>query len=169
MSRSNDTANWKDKWKSTNLFHRVVYFLYIPFLLVGLWLAACLLWLPWTCGLWKPQRRDTPTYDKRGQVTSKRGKRDIFAPLGTTAEDQHGPTHAYIWRTWEMYRLMRECWRTLHRQGLQVVGVLCGLTIGLYQVELLIHDFTDGAVSIDRCSGCMSHSPGLSGTDTWTQ
>ena len=46
-----------------------------------------------------------------------------------------------------MWGLCRECWHTLHRQGLQAVGVLCGLTIGIYQIELMIHDFTDGAVS----------------------
>ena len=64
------------------------------------------------------------------------------APVGTR-------TRAFFkGRPWEIYELIRECWRTINRQGLQVGGVLSGLVIAFYQAEQMWHDYRSPAVSV---------------------
>lgn len=51
-------------------------------------------------------------------------------------------------RPWEIYELMRECWRTINRQGLQIGGVVCGLLLIFFRAEQLYHDYNNPAVSL---------------------
>ena len=53
----------------------------------------------------------------------------------------------FVRRTWEMYELLRELWRMINRQGLQLISVACGATIVNYQVELIVHDYLLPSVS----------------------
>ncbi|WWD18910.1 hypothetical protein CI109_103366 [Kwoniella shandongensis] len=49
-------------------------------------------------------------------------------------------------RLWEMYGYFRETWHMVAKQGLQVGGVLCGLTIAIMQAWMMAADFKSDAV-----------------------
>ena len=53
----------------------------------------------------------------------------------------------FVRRTWEMYELVRELWRMINRQGLQIIGVFCGVYIITFQIEMMIHDYLLPSVS----------------------
>jgi hypothetical protein len=77
---------------------------------------------------------------------------DCFAWYGHGTE-QNAPgdeRFKFFWKTrpWELYELIRASWRTIHRQGLQIAGVLSGITIAACHGLMMWHDFRSPAVSL---------------------
>lgn len=140
-------------------------------IVVIMWIPWSLSWCGSCCRPHKLNTKGEYELDEKGQkVSMKYDKyddhrqyvRDVFAPWGQgyeakgmTRKDgskRHAGWETWTWRfltgrSWELYELLRECWQMLHRQGLQVAGYLSGLTILMCQVEMMIYDYHNKAVS----------------------
>ena len=134
------------------------YILYIIPMLVFFFDLAIIFAIPWTYLKYtRPKgfrnaegKRTRQEFDSKYELED-RGQevRDVFAKIGNGPEGKEGGTRwmFFSMRTWEMYELLRELWRMLSRQGLQVTGVVSGTLIALMQVIMMIHDFNDSSVS----------------------
>ena len=96
----------------------------------------------------------------RGADSLKQDVRDVLALPGRGPE-RHGRSKGEMLsffitqRSWDMYELLREVWRMLHRQGLQVAGIFSALTILICQACIIGHDFNDSHVSISSSSSLL--------------
>jgi hypothetical protein len=62
----------------------------------------------------------------------------------------------WVGRSWGMYTIFRESFRTVDRQGLQVVGILSAMAIIFMQVWMMYDDLHSSAV----CFRCQRHEGG---------
>lgn len=123
-----------------------------------------LFWIPWT---WFPstcptlyiaylkkdeliRTRVKQKYDARDDEDRVGEARDFFAYPGSGSEQNAplGKRSGNFWkgRPWELYELMRECWRTINRQGLQIGGVLSGFTIFWCHIAMMVDAYHNPAV-----------------------
>ena len=124
-------------------------------------------------------------YDPNKKKRSERGSRTIEVYVSRNPLDwwrccQEHPkpdpkskeprrSSGYWQRTWDLFEITNELWRTLHRQGLQVAGVVCGLVILTMQVEIIGHDLSSATVVKyyqALTSGLQSASDALEGDKT---
>jgi hypothetical protein len=54
-------------------------------------------------------------------------------------------------RVWDMYTLERDLIGMMSRQGLQLVGVWCGVTLLAMQVTTMATELSDGQVHFCHC------------------
>lgn len=150
-----------------NTFSFIFHTIWATFLLLIFLPFVLLLWIPWTFipwsrpHLWLEFRRGNRTVPRRERVEFRSGADDravqlveAFAWPGKGIESQAPPGNRgrafFKGRPWEIYELMRECWRTVNRQGLQIGGVIAGLVLIFFQVEQIAHDYQSPAVSLSR-------------------
>lgn len=123
--------------------------LFLPFVVI--------LWIPWTWfpssrpRLWISRTKKKQVVYGSGLTSRSQEVRDAFAWYGKGVE-RHGPrSHRFSsfckGRCWEIYEVMRDSWRTVHRQGLQLASILAGLILIAYQAEILGWDFSNENVS----------------------
>ena len=123
------------------------------------------MWCPWTwIASTRPRKRENGNYlqdtktkkfrrEKWDAYKTKHDERNVFAWPGEGVGETGGRScgsrtwRFFSGRSWGLYELIRECWRTVHRQGLQVFGVIAGLSIILFQLEMMAQDFKNGSVS----------------------
>lgn len=156
-------------WVFIKTFFHIIY----AFILLAFFLPiVTILWIPWT---WFPStcpslyiaylnKREElirvkvkQKYDPRDDEDRLGEARDFFAWFGNGSE-QNAPmgkrtSYFFKGRPWELYELMRESWRTISRQGLQVGGALSGWIILWCHVFMMVHDFGSPAVSISLMRG----------------
>ena len=151
----------KDWWSKT------LYLLYIlPLLLIFVLLALALAPLWSICRVSRPYvpetvdketgeryrlldnkgRRIRMNFDKyEADANLKHDIRDVTARIGKGPES--GFWTFWLRRTWDMYELTRELEIMVYRQGMQVVGILSGVSILVMQVWMMVHDYTQPGVS----------------------
>ncbi|WVQ82068.1 hypothetical protein IAT38_004196 [Cryptococcus sp. DSM 104549] len=121
---------------------RFLWYIYFPILFLVLFLAALV-----ASPAYLFCRRSRPLLPKRALADPDDpdsqhewyGPEKDYPPGTALVPLGQGPGTAR--RVWEMYGYFREFWHMTTRQGLQVGGVLSGLTIFLYQVEIMWHDY----------------------------
>jgi hypothetical protein len=144
------TDEFRAKWWYIGRRHRLMYLLYILPLLVITFATAIIVWLPWW--LFKSCRPAPPSWVLKQPRSSKyrsHSMRDVFSPLGLGPEGDKGTSIWRGWwlRVWMAYEMVREMWHTARRQGLQVLGVLGAFSVLVMQLEMMVHDWTNSAVS----------------------
>jgi len=139
-------------------------FYLLPMLLFFLALAL-VFWFPWAfCRSIRPH--DPTKVDKYGDLVHqdfdpnlsledrRKVGRDVCSRIGRGPESVESGSgfglqlRTFFWRrTWEMYQLLRELWVMLDRQGLQILGVTSGAIVIVWQLEMMVHDYRNSAVS----------------------
>lgn len=137
----------------------MVYFFHIiwAIILLALFLPfVIILWIPWTFFprsnpvLWISTTKRRRVKYGHGKTSRSEETRDAFAWIGQGIERHSPRAHRtsmfFKGRAWEIYEVLRDSWRSIHRQGLQYAGVISGSIILLYQIEMMAHDYSNGSV-----------------------
>ncbi|WVQ74744.1 hypothetical protein IAR50_004349 [Cryptococcus sp. DSM 104548] len=138
---------------------RLLYYLYLPFLVILLIYFSLFASLPFMFS-----KRTRPYLPKRAPPDPKHpeskyewyGPEKDYPPGLALAPIGKGPgIHR---RMWEMYGYFREFWYMNTRQGLQVGGFFSGAVILFFQVEMMWHDYA--SENIKKYQGAISGGAG---------
>ena len=145
-------------WFIIGVFKLILYLIYGTLLLILLLPIVILFWIPWTFGfltpsLWESPRKKTKRKYANGEWDHRQKQpRGVFELPGRGIE-RLAPGGSGFWafwkgRAWELYELLRDLWRTVNRQGLQIGGVISGFIILVFHCEMMRHDYLSESVGL---------------------
>lgn len=155
-SRPRFHSQFRAKWLWMARRYRLLYILYILPLLIICFALAVVLYLPWRLiPFLRPDTTAIKEKDHENRLKSRKRRfkhtahndRDVFAPIGYGPEMLTGLWYGFWLRVYLAYEVFSEVFHTVRRQGLQVAGVVSAGTIAFFQVEMVLHDWTNSAVS----------------------